>query len=146
LPANLSDADAISSCTFKGMQLQSGMFDVYSMTLAQPVTTLFGIHEEANQDITVHSLTSAIMAQTNLEVLRYSLAMNLIAVAQAVDLRGGPGKLSPRTRPVYKFVRSYVSYVKKERPLHNEIETIAKKIQSGELNEVLRSHVFSGLA
>lgn len=145
LPANLSDASAISSCTFKGMQLQSGMFEVYAMTLAQPVTTLFGIHEEANQDITVHSLTSAIMAQTNLELLRYSLAMNLIAVAQAVDLRGGPELLAPRTRPVYEFVRNEVSYVSKERPLHREIERIAQQIQHGELSAVLRSKVFANL-
>lgn len=146
LPANLSDPEAISSCAFKGMQLQSGMFDVYSMTLAQPVTTLFGIHEEANQDITVHSLTSAIMAQTNLEILRYSLAMNLIAVAQAVDLRGGPKNLSPRTRPVYEFVRSHTSYVSKERPLHADIETISQSIQSGALNQVLRTKVFVDLS
>lgn len=146
LPANLSDPSAISSCTFKGMQLQSGMFDVYSMTLAQPVTTLFGIHEEANQDITVHSLTSAIMAQTNLEVLRYSLAMNLIAVAQAVDLRGGPKNLSPRTRPVYEFIRTLTSYVTKERPLHNDIEVVSQNIQSGALNRMLRIKVFAGLS
>ena len=145
LPANLSDKAAISSCTFKGMQLQSGMLEVYAMTLATPVTTLFGIHEEANQDITVHSLTSAIMAQTNLELLRYSLAMNLIAVAQAVDLRGGPDKLAPCTRPVYDFVRKHVSYVSKERPLHCEIEKIAEKIQNGELNTLLRAKVFAHL-
>jgi len=146
LPANLSDKAAISSCSFKGMQLQSGMFEVYAMTLAQPVTTLFGIHEEANQDITVHSLTSAIMAQTNLELLRYSLAMNLIAVAQAVDLRGGPEMLAPRTRPVYEFVRQHVSYVSKERPLHREIEGIAQKIKNGELNALLRTKVFAHLS
>ena len=146
LPANLSDTSAISSCTFKGMQLQSGMLEVYAMTLANPVTTLFGMHEEANQDITVHSLTSAIMAETNLELLRYSLAMNLIAVAQAVDLRGGPEKLAKRTRPVYEFVRQYVSYVSKERPLHREIEIISQKIQSGELNALLRTNVFARLA
>ncbi len=145
LPANLSDKAAISSCSFKGMQLQSGMFEVYAMTLAQPVTTLFGIHEEANQDITVHSLTSAIMAQTNLELLRYSLAMNLIAVVQAVDLRGGPDLLAPRTRPVYEFVRKHVSYVSKERPLHREIEVIAEKIHRGELNTILRAKVFAHL-
>ena len=49
LTANLSDKQALSMCAFKGIQLQSGMFDVYSMLLAMPVTTMFGIHEEANQ-------------------------------------------------------------------------------------------------
>ncbi len=145
LPPNLSDPKAISSCAFKGIQLESGMFDVYSMTLAQPVTTLFGIHEESNQDITVHSLTSAILAWQNLEVLRYSLAMMLIAVCQAVDLRGGPDLLAPRTRPVYEFVRSRVAYVGKERSLAPDIEKIASTIATGEVNALLRTNVFSGL-
>jgi phenylalanine ammonia-lyase len=146
LPANLSDPAAISSCAFKGMQLQSGMFEVYAMTLSQPVTTLFGIHEEANQDITVHSLTSAIMAWQNLEVLRYSMAMNLLAVAQAVDLRGGPGLLSPKTRPVYEFVRAHSAYVRKERPLHGDIQKLADQIAAGELATLIRSKVLRGIS
>lgn len=145
LPANLSSPEAPSACAFKGMQLQSGMFEIYSMTLANPVTTLFGIHEEANQDITVHSLTSAIMAWENLKLLKYSLAMNLIAVAQAVDLRGGPHLLAKRTRPLYEFVRSRVTFVTKERPLHSDIERIAESIESGDVNHLLRTKVLQGL-
>lgn len=143
LPANLSDPKALSSCTFKGIQLQSGMLEVYSMMLAQPVTTMFGVHEENNQDITPHSLTSAILAWDNLRLLRYSLAMNFLAVAQAVDLRGGPTKLSKHTRPVYEFIRERAAYVTTERPLHAEIETIAAAISAGEMNQLLREKVFS---
>ena len=142
LPANLSDSEAISCCSFKGAQLQSGMFDVYSMILAQPVTTLFGIHEENNQDITPHSLTSAILAMRNLELLRYSLSMNLLAVAQAVDLRGGDQLLSPKTRPVYEFIRSKCEYVTKERPLAYDIETIAQTISDGTMSDLIRKKVF----
>ncbi len=145
LPANLSDSSALSSCAFKGIQLQSGMFDVYSMILSQPVNTLFGIHEESNQDITPHSLTSAILAWQNLGMLRYSLAMNLLAVAQATDLRGGPQLLSPHTRPIYDFVRSRSNYVTKERPLNLDIERVAQSIYSGELNNILRNSVFPNL-
>lgn len=143
LPANLSDPKAVSSCAFKGIQLQSGMFDVYTTMLSQPVTTLFGIHEENNQDITPHSLTSAIMAWENLKLLRYSLSMNLLAVAQAVDLRGGRELLSPHTRPVYDLVRRYSKYVTVERPLNSDIETLASSINSGELNQLLRDQVLS---
>lgn len=142
LPPNLSDKLALSACTFKGMQLQSGMFDVYSMILAQPVNTLFGIHEESNQDITPHALTSAILAWENLRLLRYSLAMNLIAVAQAVDLRGGPQQLSPRTRPVYDFIRQRVTYATREQPFGPQIEAVANTIADGSLNTVIREAVF----
>ncbi len=145
LPPNLSDAQAISACAFKGMQLQSGMLDVYSMTLATPVTTLFGIHEESNQDITVHSLTSAIMAWQNLDLLRYSMAMTLIAVAQAVDLRGGGKLLAPRTRPVYEFIRERSQYVSRERPLASDIRAVARSIETGELSKLVRKRVTKGM-
>src|SRR6185437_4929216 len=48
LPANLSDKQAITQCSFKGVQIQSGMYDVYSSLLSIPVTTFFGVHEEMN--------------------------------------------------------------------------------------------------
>ncbi len=142
MPANLSDNRAISACTFKGVQLQSGMFDVYSMILAQPVNTLFGIHEESNQDITPHALTSAILAWENLRLLRYSLSMNLLAVSQAVDIRGGKKLLSEKTRPVYEFIRGHAGYVTKEQPLAPQIEQISSTIVDGTLSEVIRKEVF----
>lgn len=137
LPANLSDKEALSMCAFKGIQLQSGMFDVYAMLLAQPVTTMFGIHEETNQDLTPHSLTSAILAWENLRLLKYSLAMNLLAVAQATDLRGGPQLLSPKTQPVYDFIRKKALYVTVERPLFPDIEAIAQTIDDGTLMQTI---------
>lgn len=143
LPPNLSDPQALTQCAFKGIQIQSGMFDVYSSLLSMPVSTFFGVHEENNQDITSHALTSGILGLENLRITRYSLAQNLIAIAQAVDLRGGPDLLSPQTRPLYEFIRSKIDYVKRERPLHNEIEQIFETIKNGELMEVLREKVFN---
>lgn len=143
LPANLSDPEhSVTQCSFKGVQIQSGMFEIYSMVLANPVTTLFGTHEERNQDITAHSLTSGLLAMQNLELFKYSLAMNLLAVAQAVDLRGGGELLSPMTQPVYSFIRSISPYVREERPLHEDIEKVAEKIENGELDSLLREKVW----
>ena len=62
LPANLSEVTAVTGCMFKGIQIQSGMFEVYSTYLSFPVTTLFGVPEEGNQDVTTHALTSGILA------------------------------------------------------------------------------------
>lgn len=145
LPANLSDDKAITKCAFKGIQIQSGMFDVYSSLLSIPVSTFFGVHEEGNQDITSHALTSGILALENLRLLHYSLAQNLIAVSQAVDLRGGPSLLSPRTKPLYQFIRQRVSYVTKERPLHGDIENIYQSLLNGELTSLLKTKVFADL-
>jgi histidine ammonia-lyase len=137
LPANLSDSDAITACAFKGVQVQSGMFDVYSSLLSMPVSTFFGVHEEGNQDITSHALTSGILGLENLRVTRYSLAQQMIAVHQGVLLRGGEKLLSPKTRLLFNYIHKKVEYVKKERPLHNEIETLYQSIISGELNQLL---------
>jgi histidine ammonia-lyase len=143
LPANLSDSKSVTQCSFKGVQIESGMFDVYSMILAQPVTTLFGVHEERNQDITSHALTSGILALTNLDLLSYSLAINLLAVTQAVDLRGGKAGLSPRTQPVYDWVRSLTDYVDLERPLAADIQSLATAITSGDCIRLLLNQVYS---
>jgi phenylalanine ammonia-lyase len=143
LPPNLSSEESIDKCTFKGVQIQSGMLEVYSTVLANPVSTLFGVHEERNQDVTSHAITSGILALKNLELLKYSLAMNLVAVAQGVDLRGGSQLLSSRTRPMYEFVRNYSKFVKKNRPLHEDVEKVAKSLDSGEAMAVVREQIFA---
>jgi histidine ammonia-lyase len=143
LTANLSDESAITHCTFKGVQIQSGMFDVYSSLLSIPVSTFFGVHEENNQDITSHALTSGILGIENLRITRYSIAQNLIAVIQGVDLRGGPDNLSPQTRPMYDFIREKVQYAKKEKPLHNDIETIYDTVVNGDMMELVRKKILN---
>lgn len=137
LPANLSDKDAVTACAFKGIQVQSGMFDVYSSLLSIPVSTFFGVHEEGNQDITSHALTSGILGLENLRVTRYSLAQQMVAVHQGVLLRGGPDLLSEKTRPLFEFIHKHVTYVKEERPLHNEIESLYEAIVSKEFTPLL---------
>lgn len=145
LPANLSDKKAISQCTFKGVQIQSGMFDVYSTILSMPVSTMFGVHEEMNQDITSHALTSGILGLENLRICRYSIAQNLLAVVQAVDLRGGKKFLSPRTKPMYDFIRNLAKYQEKESPLYNEIELIYQTIKNGEAVRFISDNIFSDM-
>src|SRR5262249_52183054 len=144
LPANLSDPASVTQCAFKGVQIQAGMLDVYSSLLSMPVTTFFGTHEENNQDVTSHALTSGILALENLRLARYSIAQNLLALAQAVDLRGGPHRLSPKTRPAYEFIRSRVRYVDQERPLNKDIEFLYERIRSGAIMTFLRAEVLDG--
>ncbi|MBI4058093.1 aromatic amino acid lyase, partial [Candidatus Microgenomates bacterium] len=143
LPPNLSNGDSITHCTFKGVQIQSGMFEIYSMILASPVSILFGTHEERNQDITSHALTSGILALKNLELLKYSLVSNLLAVAQGVDLRGGAKLLSPRTRPMYEFIRSYSKPVKEDRPLYHDIKKLADTLEDGVMMGMVRKKIFA---
>jgi phenylalanine ammonia-lyase len=128
LPANLSDRNSVSQSTFKGLQTQMGMYEVYSMLLVNPVTTMFGIHEEFNQDITSHSFTSAILAHELLQITRLSLATGMMSACQAIDLRGGPKLLSPKTKPLYDWVRTEVPYIKKAQPLGHYVEKLSNVI------------------
>jgi len=137
LPANLSDKSALSQSTFKGLQTQMGMYEVYSMLLANPVTTMFGIHEEFNQDITSHSFTSAILAWELLQITRLSIATDFICACQAIDLRGGPKLLSPFTRPFYEWVRNKVPYIKKEQPLGGYVEELVSLFSGSEIYQLL---------
>jgi histidine ammonia-lyase len=121
------------------------MFDVYSTYLSFPITTLFGVHEEGNQDITTHALTSGILAAENLRVARYALAQTLLALAQAIDHRGGPALLAEATRPVYEFVRERAEYAVSERPLHMSIERLYQAQVSGQMAACIRERVFAGL-
>ena len=145
LSANLSDPAAATQCAFKGVQIQSGMFDVYASLLSIPVTTFYGVHEETNQDITTHALTSGIMALELLRVTRYALAQHFLALAQAVDLRGGETTLSPKTAPVYRFVRERAKYVAEERPLHDDIQAIYDTFVTGEFGQVVRNQALEGI-
>jgi phenylalanine ammonia-lyase len=133
LPPNLSDRKAISKTTFKGLQNQMGMYEVYSTVLSVPVSTAFGSHEEFNQDITSHAFTSGIIARELIRVAKYSVATNLIAASQAIDLRGGGKLLSPYTRQFYRWVRGRVPYVEKEQALGSYVEKVSEELLSDEL-------------
>lgn len=137
LPANLSPEGAISKCVFKGLQTQMGMYEVYASVLAVPVSTAFGVHEELNQDITSHAMTSAIMTRQVLDLAKYAAATNLIAACQAIDLRGGSKLLSPATRPLYEWLRTRVPFVDTEQPLGHYVELIAQNLLSAELSPEL---------
>ncbi|GAX60656.1 histidine ammonia-lyase [Candidatus Scalindua japonica] len=135
LPDNLSDNKSLTKCTFKGIQIQMGMMEVYSSVLSIPVTTFFGVHEEDNQDITAHGLTSWLLAKENLRLARYAVATNLIASMQAVDLRAvnepeGKGKelLSPATQYLYDFIRKSIPYIDTDQSLSHYLEDIYNKI------------------
>ncbi len=145
LPANLSDKSALSQSTFKGLQTQMGMYEVYSMLLANPVTTMFGIHEEFNQDITTHSFTSAILAWDLLKITKLAIATDLICSCQAIDLRGGPKLLSRSTRPLYEWVRSNVPYIKKEQPLGHYVEKLSEIFFTSGMQQIINRVVTSAI-
>ncbi len=70
------------------------------------------------------------------------MATNLLAVAQGTDLRGGSRFLSPRTRPIYDFIRKHSKKVIEDRPLHEDLEIVAQALKDGSIMKVVREDVF----
>lgn len=67
------------------------------------------------------------------------VAIELLAAAQAIDLRGGkPGK---GVEAAYKLVREYVSFVDEDRPLYPDIEILAKLVREGKILEVVEKEI-----
>ncbi|RKY89319.1 histidine ammonia-lyase [candidate division KSB1 bacterium] len=60
------------------------------------------------------------------------LAIELIAGAQAVDLRK-PVKPGKGTQTAYEVIRKYVKFLDEDRPLFEDINAITEVVQSGEL-------------
>ncbi len=141
LPANLSPQNAISQCVFKGVQTQMGMLDVFATTLATPLSTAFGVHEELNQDITSHAMTSAYLNQEVLRIAKIAIASNLISSCQAIDLRGGAELLSPRTQELYHFLRNKVPFIEQEQPLGHYIEEVAAILDGDEIFELMLNNL-----
>ncbi|OGM18269.1 hypothetical protein A2686_03645 [Candidatus Woesebacteria bacterium RIFCSPHIGHO2_01_FULL_38_10] len=136
LPPNLSHQSAISQTTFKGLQTQMGMYEVFASLLATPVSTAFGVHEEFNQDITSHALTSALLTQEVLAIAKLAVASGLISACQAIDFRGGINLISPATREIFRWLRKRVPFIKKEQSLGFYVEKIADEILSDDLLKI----------
>ena len=67
------------------------------------------------------------------------IAIELLAAAQALDLRGGePGK---GAKAAYNHVRKYVEFLDKDRPLYPDIETLTKLVKSGQILEAVEKTI-----
>jgi phenylalanine ammonia-lyase len=130
LPANLTPEPGVNS-GLKGMQLSVTSLCCAIRQMAGPS----GIHsvptEQYNQDVVSLGMHAAVTAMDALECLRNETAMLLLATAQAVDLRGGPGKLGTGSRRIHEQVRQVASFQDRDREMELEVAMVAAKIASG---------------
>lgn len=67
------------------------------------------------------------------------VAIELLAAAQALDLRGGePGK---GVKAAYNLIRKYVKFLDKDRPLYPDIETLTELVKSGEILKAVEKEI-----
>jgi histidine ammonia-lyase len=91
-----------------------------------PIPVADGVEDQASLAPSVIAKTEAII-----ERLRYLVAIELIASAQAVDLRGVTDELGTGTRQAYQAVRERVAPLEEDRAQGPDFEQIAALIRSG---------------
>jgi histidine ammonia-lyase len=105
--------------------------------LAHPAS-VDSIPSSANQED--HVSMGAISARKCSEIVnnvRYVLAIELMAAAQAVDLGGTAAGLGAYTAKLYGAVREAVTYLDNDRVLSDDIEKIAALIGDGVFNRAI---------
>lgn len=98
-------------------------------TSLTPIPVADGVEDQASMAPSVLAKTEAII-----ERLRYLVAIELIASAQAVELRGVENELGTVTRMVYRKVRNNVPPLSEDRAQGPDFQKIAELIQSSDVS------------
>jgi histidine ammonia-lyase len=62
-------------------------------------------------------------------LLRDAVAIALITLCQAIELRGGSGKMGRGNRAIYDAVRGQVPFTDEDRPMDCDIRAISESIR-----------------
>ncbi|MCH4089782.1 HAL/PAL/TAL family ammonia-lyase [Acetobacter sp.] len=93
--------------------------------MAAPASLDGGITSGLQEDILVHATPSALKAQTVVDNTRTILAIELLALCQAIDLASLYPDLAPKTQELYTQVRAEVPLYQEDHPLADDITAIA---------------------
>src|SRR5690349_9877355 len=121
---------------FKGMQISCSALTAEALKLCNPASIHSRSTEAHNQDKVSMGTIAARDARTIVEILQHITAIHLIAIAQALDLRGVE-KASPKAREAHRLVRARVAFLDADRRMDRDIASVVDLIRSGELSAVL---------
>jgi len=122
---------------FSGLMLSqytAGALIAESRVLSHPATTESIPAAADQEDFVSMGMTTAIKTRQIIENAWYVVAIELMAAAQAFDFRT-PLKPAPATHASYEVVRKYVRKLEEDRPLHDDINTLARIAKEGEILE-----------
>ncbi|MGH7926355.1 MAG: HAL/PAL/TAL family ammonia-lyase, partial [Candidatus Binatia bacterium] len=128
LPANLAPHPGLFS-GFKGMQLCLTSLVCALRQLANPSMIHTLPTEQYNQDIVSLGMHSALTTMQMTSLLRDAVAIALITLCQAIELRGGSEQLGRGNRAVYNAVRGRVSFTGEDRPMDGDISNVSELIK-----------------
>ena len=121
---------------FKGMQLSCSALTAEALKLCNPASIHSRSTEAHNQDKVSMGTISARDARSIVEIAQHIAAIHLIALAQALDLRGVQ-QASPKVREAHAIIRARVAPLDRDRRMDGDIAAIVELIRSGELSSVL---------
>lgn len=132
LPNSLSPSVGLYQ-GFKGVQISHTALVAHLRRDAAPSSVHTLETEQCNQDIVSLGLHAAMSAADMEAKLRDIVAMTLLAAAQAVDLRGDPAALAPKTLALHQAIRHVSAMLREDRRLDTDISAVSRLIAEGAL-------------
>ncbi|MFV0132623.1 HAL/PAL/TAL family ammonia-lyase [Streptomyces sp. HMX87] len=117
---------------FKGMQIAASAVTAEALKQTGPVSVFSRSTEAHNQDIVSMGTISARDARTVNGLVREVAAIHLLALAQAIDLRGAH-LAAPAVRAVHGLIREHSPFVTRDRRLDHDIAVVTGLIETGAL-------------
>jgi phenylalanine ammonia-lyase len=130
------DPDAGLHHGFKGMQLCCSAMTAEALKLSNPASVHSRSTEAHNQDKVSMGSIAARDARSIVELAQNVAAIHLLAVCQALDLRGVE-KANPKTLAVRDLVRERVPFLDGDRRMEKDIKEAVDLIRSGELSKTI---------
>jgi len=119
---------------FKGMQLACSAMTAEALKLSNPASVHSRSTEAHNQDKVSMGSIAARDAREIVELSHNVAAIHLIALCQALDLRGTEG-MSPKTKAAHGLLRSRVPFLSGDRRMDKDIKEAVGLIRSGEMRD-----------
>lgn len=117
----------------QGMQFTAVSTTAENQTLSNPVYVHSIPNNGDNQDIVSMGTNSALMAERVINNTFEVLSVQLVAIAQAIDIDQGYEKLSTASKALYDFVRKSVDVIQEDRPQYEGLARLkASLLQSKE--------------
>lgn len=132
-PVTADEHDAGLHHGFKGMQIACSSVTAEALHACMPTSVFSRSTEAHNQDKVSMAPISARGTHTVLGLVDEVLAIHLVAMGQALDLRGA-ARLSPRTAVAHRLLRERVPFADRDRRMDNDIAAVIELISSGVLD------------
>ena len=132
LPANLSPIADGTQHGFKSPQIALSSLAAEALGRCMPMSAFSRSTEAHNQDKVSMGAAAARAARDVVEITTRCFAIHLLGAAQAADLRGAD-RLGAGTSVIHRRIREVSPFLERDRPLQDDIVSVAGLIQKGSL-------------